>query len=292
MSASMSTPATASMPAPVPALVEAAGLRRAFRMPKGQEPVVAANDVSFRIAAGEVLGLVGESGSGKSTIARMLVGLERADAGSLRIAGADRFAPARGRAARLARARQAQMVFQDPYGSLDRRLSVQQALVAAMRLHGLADRAGARRRAGELLDRVRLTAEQGGLRPHQLSGGQRQRVAIARALAVSPTLLVLDEAVSALDVSVQAQILELVDEIRRDEGIAVLFVSHDLAVVDEIADRVLVLYRGDVVEEGAASAVFRAPEHPYTRLLVSSVPGPGWDPHEVIARRREFDAAR
>lgn len=278
-----------------PTLLKVTDLVRHYALPREKlfsppPTVKALNGVSFEVQAGRSLGIVGESGSGKSTIARLVMALDKPTSGRIELLGRDlnQLSAAELRTAR----RDFQMVFQDPYGSLDRRLSVQQALVAAMRLHGLADREGARRRAGELLDRVRLTEEQGALRPHQLSGGQRQRVAIARALAVSPTLLVLDEAVSALDVSVQAQILELVDEIRREAGIAVLFVSHDLAVVDEIADRVLVLYRGDVVEEGPASAVFRAPEHAYTRLLVSSVPGPGWDPHEVIARRREFDAAR
>jgi len=272
-------------------VVVADRLTRAFDLGRGTPPVVAANGVSFRIPRGGALGLVGESGSGKSTIARIVVGLERADSGALTIDGVDRFAPVRGPAARRARARQAQMVFQDPYGSLDRRLTVEQALVAAVRLHGGVARGDARSRAAELLDRVRLGSAHAASKPHQLSGGQRQRVAIARALAMSPSLLVLDEAVSALDVSVQAQILELVGEVRRDAGIAVLFVSHDLAVVDEVTDHVLVLFRGDVVEAGETRAMLRSPEHPYTQLLMSSVPGPGWDPHEVVKRRRAFDLA-
>lgn len=275
---------TASTP-----LVVADSLRRTFQPARGAEPVVAVDDVSFTIAAGESLGLVGESGSGKSTIARILAGLERADAGSLTVDGRDRLARARGRSARLDRARQVQMVFQDPYGSLDRRLTVEQTLAHAMRLHGLSARTEVRSRVAELLDRVRLASAQGALKPHQLSGGQRQRVAIARAIAVSPSVLVLDEAVSALDVSVQAQILELLGEIRRDSGIALLFVSHDLAVVDEVTDRTLVLFHGRVAEHGATHDVLRAPRHAYTQLLVSSVAGPGWDPHEVIERRAAFE---
>jgi peptide/nickel transport system ATP-binding protein len=275
-------------------LVVAEGLGRTFHPGRGADPVVAVADVSFDIEAGGSLGLVGESGSGKSTIARILAGLERADAGSLTIGGRDRLdnARRRGRSARLARARQVQMVFQDPYGSLDRRLTVAQTLEHAMRLHGLAERGGTASRVAELLDRVRLSPTHGSLKPHQLSGGQRQRVAIARAVAVSPSLLVLDEAVSALDVSVQAQILELLGEIRRESGIALLFVSHDLAVVDEVTDRTLVLYRGEVVEAGATRDVLRSPRHDYTRLLVSSVAGPGWDPHDVIDRRAAFERTR
>ncbi|GAA1759404.1 ABC transporter ATP-binding protein [Agromyces humatus] len=273
-------------------LVVADGLHRAFHVARGADPVVAVDDVSFTIEAGEALGLVGESGSGKSTIARILAGLERADSGSLRVAGIDRRTVGHGAAARLARARQVQMVFQDPYGSLDRRLTVEQTLTHAMRLHGLAGGRDAKGGAAELLERVRLSATQARLKPYQLSGGQRQRVAIARALAVEPAVLVLDEAVSALDVSVQAQILELLDEIRRESRISLLFVSHDLAVVDEVTDRVLVLFGGAVVEEGRTQDVLRKPAHPYTRLLIASVPGPGWDPHDVIARRAAFELSR
>lgn len=278
------------MTTPVSPLIEVAGLRRSFRMQRGADPVIAVDDVSFTIAAGESLGLVGESGSGKSTIARIVVGLERADAGTLTIAGIDRLTARRGRRARLARARQAQMVFQDPYGSLDRRLTVEKSLAQAIRLHegARSSRSAVEARVATLLDQMRLSGAQGRLKPHQLSGGQRQRVAIARALAVSPSLLVLDEAVSALDVSVQAQVLEILREIKKESGIALLFVSHDLAVVDEITDRVLVLFGGKVVESGSTNAVLRAPEHAYTQLLVSSVPGPGWDPDEVIRRRAAF----
>ncbi|QYM74748.1 ABC transporter ATP-binding protein [Leucobacter luti] len=273
-------------------LVQADQLHRVFRMGRGAEDVTAVNRVSFAIERGESLGLVGESGSGKSTIARILVGLERPDAGALTVGGQDQLARPRGRAARLARARAVQMVFQDPNGSLDRRLSVAETLVRAMRLHGIASTAAeARIRTLALLDRVGLTERHAAAKPHELSGGQRQRVAIARALAVEPELLVLDEAVSALDVSVQAQVLDLLSEIRRDTGVGYLFVSHDLAVVEEVCERVLVLYRGTVVEEGPTEQVLSAPQHAYTQLLISSTPGPGWDPERVVRDRITFTQA-
>lgn len=269
-------------------LVEVSQLYRAFRMGPGTERVVAVNNVSFAIETGEALGLVGESGSGKSTIARILVGLERADAGSAVIDGVDRLRRPRGRAERLARARAVQMVFQDPNGSLDRRLTVREALRRTLRLREQGAGAQADRTIGELLDRVRLTERHADARPHELSGGQRQRVAIARALAVSPRLVVLDEAVSALDVSVQAQVLELLAEIQRESGVSYLFVSHDLAVIRELCSRVLVLFRGTVVEEGETGRVLRSPQHPYSQLLIASTPGPGWDPERVVRDRMTF----
>ncbi|MCK8475950.1 ABC transporter ATP-binding protein [Microbacterium aurugineum] len=269
-------------------LVEVSDLYRAFRMGPGTERVVAVNNVSFAIDAGEALGLVGESGSGKSTIARILVGLERADAGSAEIDGVDRLRRPRGRAERLARARAVQMVFQDPNGSLDRRLTVRQTLRRTLRLREEAAGPHADRTIAELLDRVRLTERHADAKPHELSGGQRQRVAIARALAVSPRLVVLDEAVSALDVSVQAQVLELLAEIQRESRVSYLFVSHDLAVVRELCSRVLVLFRGTVVEQGDTERVLTRPEHPYSQLLIASTPGPGWDPERVVRDRMTF----
>ncbi|MCE0509447.1 ATP-binding cassette domain-containing protein [Microbacterium aurugineum] len=269
-------------------LVEVSDLYRAFRMGPGTERVVAVNNVSFAIDAGEALGLVGESGSGKSTIARILVGLERADAGSAVIDGVDRLRRPRGRAERLARARAVQMVFQDPNGSLDRRLTVRQTLRRTLRLREEAAGPHADRTIAELLDRVRLTERHADAKPHELSGGQRQRVAIARALAVSPRLVVLDEAVSALDVSVQAQVLELLAEIQRESRVSYLFVSHDLAVVRELCSRVLVLFRGTVVEQGDTERVLTRPEHPYSQLLIASTPGPGWDPERVVRDRMTF----
>lgn len=274
-------------------LVEVDRLHRVFRMGRGAEDVTAVNQVGFRIEEGEALGLVGESGSGKSTIARILVGLERADSGSATIDGEDRLRPARGRSSRLRRARAAQMVFQDPNGTLDRRLTVGEGLRRSLRLHRRPGEASIGGEAAQaevlrLLDRVRLSEKHAEAKPHELSGGQRQRVAIARALAVSPKLVVLDEAVSALDVSVQAQVLDLLAEIQRDSGVSYLLVSHDLAVIQELCQRVLVLFRGAVVESGETDRVLSDPTHPYTRLLVASTPGPGWDPERVVRDRMTF----
>jgi peptide/nickel transport system ATP-binding protein len=252
--------------------------------------VVACNNVSFTISPGGSLGLVGESGSGKSTIARMLVGLETPDAGTIHVRGRRLGTRERGRDARLRRAKEIQMVFQDPYGSLDRRLTVAQCLDQAMKLHGVTSRADRVSRVAALLDQVGLASKHGDAKPHQLSGGQRQRVAIARCLAIEPSVMVLDEAVSALDVSVQAQILALLNNIRAESGIALLFVSHDLAVVSEVTDDVLVMYRGSILEQGNTSQVLNHPEHSYTKLLVSSMPGPGWNPKAVLQRRAAFEA--
>lgn len=272
-------------------MLEVIKLGKTFNMGRHEEPVVAAKDISFTLEPGRSLGLVGESGSGKTTVARMLVGLEKADAGSIKVNGRNLALKPKGGKARLQRAKAIQMVFQDPYGSLDRRLTVAHCLRHAMQLHGLGAGSSVTPRINSLLDQVGLAGKYADAKPHQLSGGQRQRVAIARALAVEPSLLVLDEAVSALDVSVQAQILALLNRIRSESGISLLFVSHDLAVVSQVTDQVLVLYRGSVLEQGATGTVLSHPEHPYTQLLLSSVPGPGWDPRKVIERRRAFEAA-
>ncbi|MFF2780221.1 ABC transporter ATP-binding protein [Streptomyces sp. NPDC058052] len=257
--------------------LEAVGLHRAFGS------VRAVDDVSFALPEGGSLGIVGESGSGKTTTARIVVGLEPADAGEVRIRGRAR-AGGRGRARRLARAREVQMVFQDPYLSLDPRTSVEQVLRETLSLHFPGTDHD--RRVRELLDQVGLGTRAADARPRHLSGGQRQRVAIARALAVEPAVLVLDEAVAALDVSVQAQILNLLADIREQTRIGYLFITHDLGVVRCVTDDVIVMRHGRVVEAGRTADVLAAPAHPYTRLLLESVPRPGWDPEAIAAARR------
>ncbi|MFE7180908.1 ABC transporter ATP-binding protein [Streptomyces erythrochromogenes] len=265
-------------------VLEVRGLRRTFGA------VRAVDDVSFVLPAGGSLGVVGESGSGKTTTARIVVGLERADGGEVLVRGRSRTARGRtggrvgARAARLARAREVQMVFQDPYLSLDPRTGVGAALRETLRLHFPGR--DHTRRVTELLDQVGLGTRAADALPRQLSGGQRQRVAIARALAVEPAVLVLDEAVAALDVSVQAQILNLLADIREQTGIGYLFITHDLGVVRCVTDEIVVMRHGAVVEQGRTEEVLAAPGHPYTRLLLESVPRPGWDPQAIAAARR------
>ena len=268
-----------------PALLDVTGLRKAYRV--GDAVVQAVDGMSFTLGPGGSVGLVGESGSGKTTTARMLVGLELPDAGTIVVGGQELDLQARGSAARKARARAVQIVFQDPYLSLDPRIKVRDCIDGVLRLHTALDRAARARRVAELLDQVGLGPREGEALPRRLSGGQRQRVSIARALAVQPRVLVLDEAVSALDVSVQAQVLNLLDDIRRQTGVGLVFVSHDLAVVRYVCDDVLVMRRGVVVEQRPTADVLHSPEHPYTRLLLSSVPRPGWDLDAISRMRRE-----
>ena len=235
-------------------------------------PVVQAlDDVSFTLQAGKSLGIVGESGSGKSTLARLVMALEPPSAGQVRLSGVDlhRLGAA---ALRSARAR-LQMVFQDPYGSLDPRRTVLQTVAEPLAVLQGAGRAEQRERAGEVLDAVGLRASDLAKYPHEFSGGQRQRIAIARALITRPELIVADEPVSALDVSVQAQVLNLMQDLQDRFGVTYLFISHDLAVVDLVCDEVIVLQQGRIVERGNPDRLFRAPEHPYTRRLLAAVPG-------------------
>ena len=258
-----------------PPLVLVEGLSKTYH-PRGRAAVTAVRGASLAIPRGGSLGVVGESGSGKSTLARMIIGLEQADAGVLRIGGAERTAVPRGRRERLARARSAQMVFQDPYLSLDPRIPVGRAIEDALRLHTPLRGGEAARRAVELLAEVGLPAEHAQALPRTLSGGQRQRVAIARAIAIEPELLVMDEATSALDVSVQAQVLDLLARVRAEQGLTILFISHDLGVVRRVCDETLVMRRGEIVESGPTEALLGAPQHEYTRMLIDSVPRPAW----------------
>ena len=265
-------------------LLEVADLRKAYSV--GATVVQAVDRISFTLAAGGSIGLVGESGSGKTTTARMLIGLETPDEGSILVDGTPLDLTTRGRAARLQRARAVQIVWQDPYLSLDPRMKVGAALDAVLRLHTPLDKAARGARIRVLLDQVGLGPREETSLPRQLSGGQRQRVAIARALAVEPRVLVLDEAVSALDVSVQAQVLNLLDDLRRETGVGLVFVSHDLAVVRYVCEDVMVMRRGVVVEQRPTRDVLASPEHAYTRLLLASVPRQGWDLDEISGMHR------
>ena len=243
-------------------LFEISHVTRRYRLPRTRlfgprRELVAVEDVSFELRRGETLGVVGESGSGKTTLMKLLLGLERPDAGSVRYLGASL-------------TREVQVIFQDPASALDPRMRVADSIlepVRVMRLPG--DR---RARVSELLDAVGLPPDSARRYPHEFSGGQRQRIAIARALAPRPKVLIGDEPVSALDVSVRAQILNLLEDLRVGFDLTLVLVSHDLSVVRHMCDRVLVMSRGSVVEAGLTREIFRAPRHPYTRLLLDSIP--------------------
>ncbi|MCW3474356.1 dipeptide ABC transporter ATP-binding protein [Limobrevibacterium gyesilva] len=254
-------------------LLEVAGLSKRFTSGSlfRRSATLAVRDVSFRIGAGEFVAVVGESGSGKSTLGRLLMGLESPSAGRIMLAGQD--VTIGTEAARQHRIRMAQMVFQDPQSALNPRRRVGAIVTQALEAGGQRVSRDAReRRAGELLAEMGLSPEMATRTPSQLSGGQRQRVNIARALCTVPKLLVADEIVSGLDVSVQAQMLTLLQRLRQELDFAMLFISHDLSVVRHLCDRVLVMYRGEIVEQGATEAVFAAPQHDYTRTLLAAVP--------------------
>lgn len=254
-------------------LVEARHLGRQFPAggwPRRSPPIQAVTDVSLSLARGEIVGLVGESGSGKSTIGRLMLGLMPPSAGEVLFDGApmQSLSPSALRAMR----KRMQLVFQDPYSSLDPRRPVGEQIADGLRIHRLMPAARHAGRVAELLDMVGLDPAFAARFPYQFSGGQLQRIAIARALAVEPDFIVADEAVSALDVSVQAQVVALLARLRRDLDLSILFISHDLSVVRHLCDRVVVLYLGRVVEEGAVEDVFANPRHPYTAALLTAAP--------------------
>ena len=256
-------------------LLELSGVRRRYVTRSGfftasRREVAAVAGVDLRVMPGETVGLVGESGCGKSTLARMAVGLEPPSAGTVRVDGLDPWAG--DAAARRKLPRLVQMIFQDPFASLNPRLPVGWTVAEGLRAMGEGSARQRRERVLELLAQVGLAPEHAGRFPHQFSGGQRQRVAVARALALSPRLIVCDEPVSALDVSVQAQVINLLADLKDRLGLAYLFISHDLAVVGHVSDRVAVMYLGRIVETAPARALYDGPLHPYTRALLAAAP--------------------
>lgn len=270
------------------ALLEVAGLTKHFPVKRGAFGFVsghvrAVDGVDFELRAGETLAIVGESGCGKSTVGRLVLRLLEPTAGSVRFEGEDLLALSD--SAMRARRQRLQVIFQDPYASLNPRMTVGAMLAEPLMLHGLAGTDAARRaRVGELLDLVGLRPDHARRYPHEFSGGQRQRLAIARALAVEPKLIVADEPVSALDVSIQAQVVNLLEDLQDELGLTYVLIAHDLSVVRHVSDRVAVMYLGRIMEIGDAASVYGRPMHPYTVALLSAVPVP--DPTRVGKRER------
>jgi ABC-type glutathione transport system ATPase component len=259
-------------------LLDMQSLRKEFRRRSGvvralrrapTEPVVAVNNVSLTLRAGETLGVVGESGSGKSTLGRMILGLIQPTSGSITFAGRD--ITHRTPKQRRELTRDLQVVFQDPYGSLNPRHRVEDIIREPLDIHQIGTPEHRRKRVSQLMDRVALADRFRRAFPHELSGGLRQRVGIAAALAVNPRVIVADEPVSALDVSVQAQIMDLLSDLQRETFVGMIFISHDLSVVREISQRVAVMRHGVIVEDGDVESIFRAPQHPYTKALLSAI---------------------
>ena len=257
-------------------LLQVAGLAKHFESRAGwfaaPKKVYALNGVSFDVATGETLALVGESGSGKTTAGRTVLRLLDADQGTVRFDGADVLRADRRALKRLRR--RMQIVFQDPYGSLDPRMTVGASVAEGIEIHRLLPRKQIGPRVAGLLTEVGLDPSAADKYPHEFSGGQRQRIGIARALAVDPAFIVLDEPVSALDVSVQAQVLNLLLDLQESRGLSYLFIAHDLSVVRQVAHRIAVMYYGRIVEQGPRDEVLERPHHPYTRALISAIPVP------------------
>ena len=258
-------------------LLEVTGLKKHFPIHGGVlrrvvNTVKAVDDVTFSIRAGEVVGLVGESGSGKTTVGRTVLRLEQATGGTVRFRGRDVMAlgPADLRRAR----KEMQIIFQDPYASLNPREKVRDVLTHPLRLHRIGSASEHEDRAAALLEKVGLSRDHLDRFPHEFSGGQRQRIGIARALAVEPDFIVADEPVSALDVSIQAQVINLLEDLKNDLDLTMLFIAHDLGVVEHICDRVIVMYLGRVMEIATSADLYARPNHPYTQALLSAVPVP------------------
>jgi peptide/nickel transport system ATP-binding protein/oligopeptide transport system ATP-binding protein len=258
-----------------PTLLEVQNLRTWFRQAGGREPVKAVNDVSFTVNRGQIVGLVGESGSGKSTIGRSILRLVPVTGGKVTFDGIE-LTDLQGQQLKQMR-RRMQMIFQDPFASLNPRMTVYDTLAEPLLLHGIVSRQEVGQRVFKLMDEVGLTRAFVRKYPHEFSGGQRQRIAIGRALATRPEFVVADEPVSALDVTIQSQILELLQELVAEHNLTMLFISHDLAVVRQIADSILVLNKGCVVEQGSASALFNQPKEAYTQELLRAVPAYKWN---------------
>lgn len=275
---SESTDRTAVAVESAPAALEVVNLVKSFKVGSesfgSAERVKAVDDVSLRVPSGSTLGLVGESGSGKSTVAKLICRLIKPDSGSVLVHGVDVLERKR---VPKDYARRVQIVFQDPTASLNPRWKVKRLIAEGIRVHGLRQRGDVHDRVAELVDLVGLPAHSLERYPHEFSGGQRQRIAIARALAVEPDVLVLDEPVSALDVSIQAQVLVLLQSLQTEFGMTYLLIAHDLAVVERFCDQVAVMRTGEIVEEGDPSIIHSNPKHPYTKALVEAHPIP--DPH-------------
>ena len=258
-------------------LLQAVGLARVYEGNHGffsrAAGVRAVDDVTLTVGRGETLGIVGESGSGKSTTGRLVLGLDTPDAGQVHFEGEPM--PAHGTPEWRRWRIRMQMIYQDPLGALDRRMRITDQIREPLDIHALGDQSERDGRVGDLLRAVGLSEDLAKRYPHQLSGGQRQRAVLARALATKPSLLVCDEPVSALDVSIQAQVVNLLSDLQAELGLAMLFISHDLRVVRQVSRRIAVMYLGRIVEEGDADDLFSQPVHPYTRALVSTAPVPG-----------------